>query len=158
MHFFLVARYAPSSRLFDPVRAGTADREQHSLERRQRQLSWQSPHFCGTQSNPGIVLIPLYLLQSHHVVPWSNNRSGLLGSPGWRRSAQAFAFGQRQSSTLPDQFAYPNLIAPGLSCGSGEPIFVVWTQGASLIDEADTQSATRTNAFSTRRCRANSFA
>src|ERR1700730_10767277 len=32
-----------------------------------------------------------------------------------------------------------------------------WTQGDSLIDEAGHQSATRTNAFSTRRCRANSF-
>jgi hypothetical protein len=29
-------------------------------------------------------------------------------------------FGQGESSTLPDQFAYPNLIAPRLSYGSGD--------------------------------------
>jgi hypothetical protein len=30
LHFFLVARYAPSSRLFDPSRAGSADRDNDS--------------------------------------------------------------------------------------------------------------------------------
>ena len=32
----------------------------------------------------------------------------------WRRSVQAFAFGQRESRTRPDQFPCPNLIAPCL--------------------------------------------